>query len=149
MKRREFIKASIVAPIVAATPISLFAESYKYPIIGQPYYGIIMDKDRWYVDVSNWLKYKIHSSFNERIYSIDDMRNNRVEVFIKKVKNHFAHQERIMLPTSITYIADTIVDMETFTILKHRNDGVIKGEMKIPVGANEQLVMENRKKWLT
>lgn len=145
MNRREFIQASLAAPAVTMIPTSSAATTAKYPLIGQKLFGIIITKEQWEMNTSN--KFFPHS----RVHLVLPFNNGhdtrpRVEVFMKKSKNMYHAPDITQLPIGVSYGADTIVDMETFSLVKCRNSHY-RGELKIPIGADKRLVMENRKKW--
>jgi hypothetical protein len=135
MKRREFIKTTVAAAIALTAPMSLSAEVYKYPLIGQPLLTGLFKTDIF----EKYVKDRIAS----KIQSVTPG-HNYIEVVIKK--NPYGKQNLLhSIPHAFAHGAYTIVDMETFTILKSR-EGATPKYLTIPDSANVKLVMENRRK---
>lgn len=143
MNRREFIQTTMATGITTAIPMVTSAkEIFKYPLIGQPLFGIIINSWTWNEISNPNNKYFPHN----RIHSVHSLYGDQVEVFVHKIKSPFEHPDRVQLSSLVAYGASTIVDMENYVMLKCRDNGWL-GPMKIPTGANKHLVMENRKKW--
>lgn len=151
MNRREFLKTTAVIGVAIAVPLKLAAtETFKYPLIGKPYYGVIMRNDLW--ETLEILRYqgnnleRVPAKNSKRIHSTTKLANDTVKIIIEKPRTPFAGMGSIAMPRKMTLRSEAIVDMETYEYVKNRN--AKPGPLQIPLGADYDLVMRNREaKW--
>ena len=146
MKRRDFLVGAAVLPAVVAIPATTQAPANKFPLIGGRYIRFIFRKDIYERHIAT----SPYQLSDERIVSVTDLKGGspttpRVEVIIRKrpgVDSVFMNA-----PRSYGYGADTIVDLETYTIKKSRN-AIHAPLIPVPEGADVALVEANRARLL-
>jgi hypothetical protein len=145
MNRRKFFAVTAAAATVSALPISV-AASAKFPLIGQPLIGLVISQSQW-TSIGD----KATSAWGKRFHSIDDS-GEWVEVFLNKLrKNAFSGQISPYMtncPYDLARAAYTMIDMEKYSIIKSRNPGNGYPFIKIPLGADRELVIQNRIEYL-
>jgi hypothetical protein len=135
MQRRQFLKTTGAVVITASVPMSLPAEEYKYPLIGQPYVTGLF-RNRVFEDLVK------HQIAEGKVHSIRTSLNYTEAIVMK---NPYSMTNVLQsMPKMFIEAAYTIVDMETFTILKSRAPFKTK-YLEIPDGANVELVIKNRR----
>lgn len=135
MQRRQFLKTTGAVVITASVPMSLPAEEYKYPLIGQPYVTGLF-RNQVFEDLVK------HQIAEGKVHSIRTSLNYTEAIVMK---NSYSMTNVLhSMPKMFIQSAYTIVDMETFTILKSRAPFKTK-YLEIPDGANVELVLKNRR----
>lgn len=151
MNRREFLKTTAATGVAITIPLELVAtETFKYPLIGKPYYSVIMQKEWWenleIPRFQNGYYETIPAKAFSRVHSTTELANNTVKVIIEKLNSPFSNIRPIGMPMKIAFMAESIVDMETYEYIKNRHTK--EGPLQIPLGADYDLVMRNREaKW--
>jgi hypothetical protein len=141
MNRREFFATTGAAAAVAALPLSAAAGS-EFPLIGQPLIGLKFIARQWGAR-GEWFQDK----WAKRFHSIK-VGEKFTEVFLHKLRtNAFTGHEAPYVtncPHAMAYAADTMIDMERYSLIKSRNTSAQYPFLKIPAGADRAKVIRNR-----
>lgn len=141
MNRREFMIGSGITVMATAVPAIAKETVYKYPIIGQPIMACSYNTEDSYHEMLSYVK----KCYSKRLYGVEEATRT---IYLNKVRptHNTGIQEYIIpVPLVIQYMAYSIIDVETFSVVKHRNGKY--GYLQVPNGANKTLVEKNRRKY--